>query len=249
MNHPTPQGRSEDGLPWFQRRGVLRAATAWLATGGFTAAVAQQRSNIVEMQGQALLNGQPLRREQFIQTGDQVETGPGSHLVFVVGDSAFQLRENTRVTVERGRTLHAVSALRLVTGAVASVFGKGAQRQIVTPTLTAGVRGTGVYAEVRPREDLRTYLCNCYGVIELAAGPERLLSESTYHQAFWGEPAPVNGRLLTPAGLVNHTDQELEFLAQLAGQRTAWQETGRRGSKDGGGYADPQPVQAPPATR
>lgn len=231
MNHPTRQGRSDDGLAWFRRRGVLRAATAWVATGGFTAAVAQQRSNIVEMQGQALLNGQPLRPEQFIQTGDQVETGPGSHLVFVVGDSAFQLRENTRVTVERGRTLHAVSALRLVTGAVASVFGKGAQRQIVTPTLTAGIRGTGVYTEVRPREDLRTYLCNCYGVVELAAGPERLLSESTYHQAFWGEPAPVNGRLLTPAGLVNHTDQELEFLAQLVGQRTTWQETGRRGTK------------------
>ena len=88
-----------------------------------------------------------------------------------------------------------------------------------------------MYTEVRPREDHRTYLCNCYGVVELAAGPERLLSESTYHQAFWCEPAPVNGRLLTPAGLVNHTDQELEFLAQLVGQRTTWQETGRRGTK------------------
>ena len=249
MSHPTPRARTGDELAWFRRRGVLRAAAAWLATGGFTAAVAQQRSNIVELQGDVLLNGQPLRPQQFIQTGDQVETGPGSHLVFVVGDSAFQLRENTRVTVERGRTLHLVSALRLVTGAVASVWGPGTQRQIVTPTLTAGIRGTGVYAEVRPREDLRTYLCNCYGVIDLSAGPDRVQSESTYHQAFWGEPAPVNGRLLTPAGLINHTDQELEFLAQLAGQRPAWQETGRRGTKDGAGYGEPQPGQAQPAGR
>jgi hypothetical protein len=58
------------------------------------------------------------------------------------------VRQNTRMTVERGATLNAVSVLRMVTGAVASVWGRGSSRQIVTPTLTAGIRGTGVYTEV-----------------------------------------------------------------------------------------------------
>ncbi|MNW12373.1 hypothetical protein D3C71_2100450 [compost metagenome] len=47
--------------------------------------------------------------------------------------------------------------------------------------------------------------------------------------------APRSGRMLTPAGAINHTDEELEFLAKLVDQRTAWQIAGRKGSKDGSG--------------
>jgi hypothetical protein len=240
------QGRDEDEVLWFRRRSFLRAAAAWTALGGFTAAVAQQRSNVVELRGAALLNDQPLRQQQFVQTGDRVETGPGSHLVFVVGNSAFQLRENTRITVERGITLNTVSVLRMLTGAVASVWGKGSPRQIVTPTLTAGIRGTGAYTEVRPQENLRTYFCNCYGTIDMVAGGDRTLSQADYHQSFWAEPAPVNGRMLTPARAINHTDEEMEALAELVGERTAWQVAGKRGTKDGSGYMDPGPGQVHP---
>jgi hypothetical protein len=249
MTDPLLQDRSEDEVLWFRRRSVLRAAAAWTAAGGFGGALAQQRSNIVELRGDALLNGQPLRPQQYVQTGDTVETGPGGHVVFVVGDSAFQLRQNTRVAVERGATLNTVSLLRLVTGAVAAVWGTGTQRQIVTPTLTAGIRGTGTYLEVRPQEDLRTYFCNCYGVIDMSAGRERVVSRSEYHQSFWGEPAPVNGRLLTPARAINHTDEEMEFLARLVGQRTPWQVAGRRGNHDGSGYMDADPARVHPAAR
>jgi len=68
-----------------------------------------------------------------------------------------------------------------------------------------------------------------------------------YHQSFWAEPAPRNGRLLTPAGAINHTDEELEFLASLIGQRTAWQIAGRKGTKDGSGQMPyPAPTGATP---
>jgi hypothetical protein len=242
MTQPTVPARSDDELAWFRRRGVLRAAAAWTATGGLAGALAQQRGNVVELRGDALLNGQRLRQEQFIQTGDTVETGPGSHLVFVVGNAAFQLRQNTRIAVERGITLNTVSLLRIVTGAVAAAWGRGPARQIVTPTLTAGIRGTGTYVEVRPQEDLRTYFCNCYGVIDMAAGSERTVSRAEYHQSFWAEPVPVNGRTLTPARAINHTDEEMEFLAGLVGEQTAWQVAGRRGNRDGSGYMEPQPA-------
>lgn len=252
MSHHALEGRAERELLWTRRRGFLQAAAAWTATGGFAAAQAQQRSNIVELRGDALLNGQPLRPVQFIQTGDRVETGPGGHLVFVIGGSAYHLRQNTSISVDRGDTLNVVSVLRMLTGAVVSVWGRGQHRQIVTPTLTAGIRGTGVYTEVRPEENLRSYFCNCWGTIEVAAGGERVLSQAEYHQSFWAEAQPRNGRRLTPARAINHSDEELEYLAALLGQRTAWQLTGRRGNKEGTGYMDPampHPLLRPPPRR
>lgn len=247
MTQHTLQSIQEQEVLWFQRRSFLSAAAAWTAMGGFGAAQAQQRSNIVELVGDALVNGSRLLPQTTIQTGDRIETGPGSNLIFVVGNASFQVRQNSRLTVERGATLNAVSVLRLLTGAVASVWGKGSSRQIVTPTLTAGIRGTGVYTEVRPNESFRSYFCNCYGTVDMAAGADRALSRADYHQAFWAEAAPVEGRMLRPAGAINHTDEELEALARLIDQRTNWQIMGKKGPKDGKGYMDEAPTNVHPA--
>ncbi len=249
MTQHSLQGRTEKEVLWFQRRSFVSAAASWTALGGIPAAQAQQRSNIVQLVGDAMVNGSRLSAQNTIQTGDSIETGPGSNLVFVVGNSAFQVRQNSRLTVERGFTLNAVSVLRLLTGAVVSVWGKGVSRQIVTPTLTAGIRGTGVYTEVFPAQSFRSYFCNCYGVVDMAAGNERVQSRADYHQAFWGEPAPVNGQLLRPALAINHTDEELEALALLVNQRTNWQSMGKKGTKDGKGYMDEAPTNTHPAAR
>ena len=234
-------GRTESELLWFRRRSFLQAASSWVALGGWQAAVAQDRSNIVDLQGDALVNGQRLSRQQTVQTGDTVQTGPGSNLVFVIGNASFQVRPNSQVTVERGASLLTVSMLRLVTGGVVSVWGKGASRQIVTPTLTVGIRGTGVYTEVFPERDNRTYFCNCYGTVDLVSGTTKLQSEASYHQAFWTEPQPVNGAYLSPGRALNHTDEEVEYLAALVQQRTRWQETGVKGNKNPRGGAAREP--------
>ena len=157
MTQHTLQGRTEKEVTWFQRRDVLSAAAAWVAMGGLPAAMAQQRSNVVQQTGDALINGSRLQLGQTIQTGDQLQTGPGSSLIFAMGNASFLVRQNTMMTVERGATLNAVSLLRMVTGAVASVWNKGGSRAIITPTITAGIRGTGVYTEVMPAQDNRTY--------------------------------------------------------------------------------------------
>ncbi|WP_341910584.1 iron dicitrate transport regulator FecR [Polaromonas sp. YR568] len=229
------QGRQEKEILWFQRRDALKAAAAWVAMGGLPAAMAQQRSNIVQLTGDATLNGNRLSPEHTIQTGDVIQTGPGANLVFAIGNSAFQVRQNSRLSVERGTTLHAVSLLRLLTGAVASVWGKGVNRAIVMPTLTAGIRGTGVYAEIFADQGNRNYFCNCYGTVDLGAGSDKQVSQAQYHQSFWADAEPRNGRYLSPAQALNHTDEELEFLARLVNQRTAWQIAGRKGIKDGRG--------------
>ena len=242
MTQHSLQGRDENEVLWFRRRAFLAAATTWTAMGGFAAAHAQQRSNIVEMTGDILLNGRPLNRQQTVQTGDQLETAPGANLLFVIGNSAFLMRQQSRLTVERGATLNAVSVLRLITGAVASGWGRGSNRQIVTPTLTAGIRGTGVYAEVFREQGDRSYFCNCYGTVDVAAGGERMVSQSSYHQSFWGEVEPRNGRMLTPAKAINHTDEEMENLARLIGERTAWEIAGKKGDHNGSGYMEADQV-------
>ena len=81
----------------------------------------------------------------------------------------------------------------------------------------------------------------------VAAGPDRAFSQASYHQSFWGEPAARNGRFIRPANAINHTDEELEFLARLVGQRTAWQIAGKKGVKDGKGYMDDKAGQVHPA--
>jgi hypothetical protein len=185
--------------------------------------------------------------QQTIQTGDEIATGPASRLTFVLGSAAMHVRQNSRLTVERGITLHTVSLLRLLTGAVGSAFGRGSGRTIVTPTLPAGIRGTGVYTEVFPEQGNRSYFCNCYGTVDMEAGGNRALSVSSYHQSFWGEAEPKAGRFLTPAPALNHTDEEIEFLSGLVNQRTAWQIAGRTGVKDGRGYMEQRPPEAHPA--
>ncbi|MBP6647378.1 MAG: iron dicitrate transport regulator FecR, partial [Burkholderiaceae bacterium] len=211
----TLEGRKEHELLWFQRRNFVQAAASWTVLGGWQAAHAQQRSNVVSLQGEALINGKPLDRRESVQTGDELQTGPGSSMVFVIGNSSFLVRQNSYMKVERGSSLFVVSALRLITGAVASVWGKGAARQIVTPTLTAGIRGTGVYTEVFAEQDNRSYFCNCYGIVNLESSTSKATSRSDYHQSFWANAQEKDGSFLEPARAINHTDDELEFLAGL----------------------------------
>jgi hypothetical protein len=247
MSLHVPVNRSERELSWHHRRSFLQAAAGWTAMGGFAQAQAQQRSNVVERQGDFLVNGRRMAPQQSILSGDTLQSGPDSSLVFVVGNASFLVRQNSYLTVERGATLNTISVLRLLAGAVASVWGPGRRRQIVTPTLTAGIRGTGAYTEVFQAQNNRSYLCNCYGVVELDASGERLRSEAQYHQSFYADAPAQGGRLLTPAGAINHSDEEIEALARLVDQRTAWQIAGRRGVKDGRGYMEPAPGQAHPA--
>jgi hypothetical protein len=242
MTQHTLQGRLEKEVMWYQRRDVIKSAAAWVALGGLPAAIAQQRSNVVQLTGDALLNGLRFLPGQSVQTGDQLQTGPNASMVFTIGNASFLVRQNTLMTVERGATLNAVSLLRLVTGAVASVWNKGGSRSIVTPTITAGIRGTGVYTEIMADQDNRTYFCNCYGTVDLSAGGSQTVSEAQYHQSFWSQ---TQGAPLSPAPAINHTDEELEFLAQLINQRTAWQIAGRKGNKDGKGTMIEAPYRTP----
>lgn len=193
---------------------ALATAAAWLAPAR---AFAQGRGNVVELRGEVLVNGTRLAPDGVVQTGDRVQTAPGSVVGFTIGRDAFLLRPGTDLTVSRGPSLFAVDGARVVTGALLAVFGRSARvRTISTFTVSAGIRGTGCYVENRPDA---TYFCTCFGVIDLAAaGGQRETVNSSRHQARRILANPATGSAIVEAPFENHDDVELDALARLVGQ-------------------------------
>ena len=90
--------------------------------GGWVTAQAQSRSNIVELRGDVLRNGRALTANDTIATGDRIETGPGSTAVFAGPQRLHAAAEHTRFA--GGEESTTVKVLRLLTGAVASVWAR-----------------------------------------------------------------------------------------------------------------------------
>jgi len=122
--------------------------------------------SIYSLNGGLRINGQVATSDTVIGSNDTLVTGPGSQAIFVVGKDAFILRENSELQLSGDNFL--VDGLRLVTGALLSVFGKS-RHNLKTPTATIGIRGTGLYVEVQP--DL-SYVCTCYGTTVIGAASQ-----------------------------------------------------------------------------
>jgi len=195
--------------------------------------------SIFEMKGEVLVNGKPASETTVITPSDQVTTGANSYVIAAVGANSFILRD--RSTLDLGGSNPLKQAMRLVTGKFLGVFGKLAGKQTLslnTPIATIGIRGTGVYAESDPD---KTYLCTCYGTTELAAAsgfdfeggtdikgkkkvdeaPVELAQVTAQHHDApkYILAAPDNGKRITPAPFINHTDLELMTLEALVGRK------------------------------
>ncbi|MDO8299922.1 hypothetical protein [Lacisediminimonas sp.] len=149
----------------------------------------------------------------MLMPGESIITGPGAQAVVVVGADAFLLRENTRLQLEdNGGT----RVLRYLSGKVLSVFGAG-NKQLVTPTATIGIRGTGCYIEARPE---RVYFCLCYGAADVTpnANPTMVKRMVTKHHE---QPITIdaNASAMNAADVINHSDAELIMLEETVGRR------------------------------
>lgn len=193
------------------RREVLLGAAAVLLV---SKALAQNRVSpgVNRVRGEATINGQPAKQGMAVRAGDSVTTGANAEIVFVVDRDAMMLRENSSLSLLK-------SGLRLVSGAVLSVFGPKKRRELRTSTVTIGIRGTAAYLEAEPQ---RTYVCTCYGeaVLEPLAEPgARETVRTTHHE----QPRYIMGRgapqMVTPAPMINHSDAELELLESLVGRQ------------------------------
>lgn len=194
--------------PCHTRRRLLQAGGAGLLLASLPALSAPRQ--IALLRGQAWINDQPATLDSPIRPGDTLRTGPAAELRFVLGQDAYLMRERTTLTLEGNDTGWIAGTLRVVTGGLLAAFGRGDKR-IVTPTVTAGIRGTGTYVQVDPQQ---SYFCTCYGSVELSgANDSRQWVSAGHHSA----------RISGAAGIADdrmrwHTDEEVIALDQLVGR-------------------------------
>lgn len=167
--------------------------------------------SVYEATGEVTVDGRPVAPGTRIGASARIVTGPGAQLIYVVGSDAFIQRQNSRVELAGSGFL--VNTLRVATGALLSVFGRGAKR-VVTPTSTVGIRGTGLYVESEPE---RSYVCTCYGEVDIATAADERVAQrivSKHHDA----PRYVTRNRILPAPFINHSDVELALIEALVGR-------------------------------
>ena len=134
--------------------------------------------SIYRLDGDATINGQPATLNSPIRPGDEIRTGARSRLVFAVDQDAFLLRENSQMQLEAPNAV--ISTVRMLTGALLSVFGRRRQPLRVSTTVaTIGIRGTGIYVESDPEQ---SYICTCYGETQLQTADDPNISETIVSQ-------------------------------------------------------------------
>jgi hypothetical protein len=209
----------EDGpyLGRLTRRHFLRAAAA--GAGGVLLPLEAfgAPEQVHDLRGRVTINNRPATTKSDILPGDRIATGSDGHFVFVIGQDAFMMRSRSELAIERYEDQ---GLLRLVTGAIGAVFGRGRRRQIIAQNATAGIRGTGVYLETRGDG---TYFCTCWGEVDLAAtddpkDAQRIRSSShaprlIAHQA-------RDGTRFRDAPFETHTDLEMDILQKCVGRRS-----------------------------
>jgi hypothetical protein len=223
--------KPSDDIDDSRRTLLVRAlASGILAAGGLLPGARQAAAQVLgrvpkplprgrsfyEIRGAVKVNGQPAGRDSRVGPNDTVETGKGAQAIFVVGSEAILLRGDTRLEMKGSDAF--VNQLRIVTGAMLSVFGRG-NRTVSAPTSTIGIRGTGLYVEAQP--DL-TYVCTCYGTTDIAAADDPMVSEqvvSRHHDSPRYVLAKADkGRRIVPAPFKNHSDLELMLIESLVGR-------------------------------
>lgn len=236
--------KPEEEIDDPRRELLVGALSAGLFVAGGTAGILQPAhamgkipkilepgKSIYDMRGDVTISGKKADESSLITGSDIVQTGRRSHVVFAVGKDAFVLRSNSRLELSGSGML--VNTLRLVTGKLLSVFGKS-KHQLKTPNATIGIRGTGVYTEADPEQ---TYICTCYGVVDLAADKDKNSSEtitSMHHDApRYILSNEARGKNIREAPFINHTDLELQVIEELVGRTPPF-------TMAGGGYSAPR---------
>ncbi|MFP3556900.1 hypothetical protein SB861_40235 [Paraburkholderia sp. SIMBA_049] len=179
--------------------------------------------SVFSVDGTCTVNGKDVTTGTRIMPGDAVITGPRSQLIFVVGDTAMLMRDNSQLqigTSADGNASGSAVTLVLSAGKMLSVFAPGRPVRIDTPTALIGIRGTGLYLETDPEQ---TYFCTCFGVTDVVAKDDPQSKDTvsaTHHDRplFIAGGNKTPGKAIRPAPFKNHTDQELALIETLVGR-------------------------------
>ncbi len=201
-------------------RGIAAGGVAFGLSGLRQAlAAGKVGEGVHRVRGEARINGVAARQGMHVKPGAVITTGRDAELVVVMARDAYLVRDDTHIEFAQQPGKSGASLLRVVTGALLSVFAPGGIRQIQTRTAAIGIRGTGVYVEA---EANRTYVCTCYGTAELVPlddpGEAETVRTKHHDQPRYIYPRGMP-RMIEAAPVVNHTDAELVLLESLVGRR------------------------------
>ncbi|MEO8159460.1 MAG: hypothetical protein ABI648_16805 [Betaproteobacteria bacterium] len=206
LHHPDPAKSRRDFLLQSAACGAALLLPATARAG-----------RLHEIGGEVMVNGRLASRANEIRALDVIRTGNSGRLVMVMGKDAFLIRANSEVEIQGKPKAVLLTGLRMLTGALLGVFGKGGERQLVTATATAGIRGTGIYMEASSK---RTYFCTCYGTVEIEDQhrSQKRLVTSGYHTPNVIFAEMTDGNMMQKAEFINHIDDELVMLEKLVGR-------------------------------
>ena len=200
------------------RRGFLAAAGAGASGLLLPLSAFGAPDQVHDLRGKVTINGRAATTRSEVLPGDRIVTGSDGHFVFVMASQdAIMVRSRSELVIERYEDN---GLLKLVTGALGAVFGRGRRRQIVAANVTAGIRGTGVYLETRGDG---TYFCTCWGEVDLASADDpkdREVIASSNHVPRLVAFQPREGTRFRPAPFETHTDQEMDILMKCVGLRS-----------------------------
>jgi len=201
-------------LSRFAAGGALAAVAPFLIRNALAMGDRHYTQGFHKLEGTVLVNNKPAKQGTLVNPGDKIATGENSLAIFVVERDAFLLRSNSKLEISAVGA--AVKTLNLIAGKMLSVFDKG-EKKIVVPTATIGIRGTAIYAEADP---VRSYLCTCYGTVNIQANSNSSAQETVVTRK---HDAPryiyaTGEQLIVKAPVINHTDEELFMLEALVGR-------------------------------
>lgn len=157
--------------------------------------------------GDILVNGEKLTKSTVIKQGDTIETKSNSSIRFNVSKDAFFAKSNAKFKLD---TLGKKRVLNVINGGVMAVFG-GGNHGVSTPNMTAGIRGTGIFASVK---DGKTYFCTCHGKTIVQAHGKNKVLEASHHKMLWVTPTEMKATM----DMQGHEDTEIVALEAMVGR-------------------------------
>ena len=179
--------------------------------------------------GEVFIDGMPLKNVKQLKLNATIETKPNASVRFSIHKNAFLLKESTRVRFSHKKN-GVLEGIEVLNGALLGVFDKG-KKTIKTPTVTAGLRGTGVF--VRARKNY-TYFCDCYGKVDIVGTKHKHLYKelnTKNHGAFEFFNIGEKHLLVTPQKALEHTNEQLRFLESLVGRVPDFDKSAKSQSK------------------
>jgi len=202
---------------------IFLLAASIYAGGNKETKILNFKGNIDYLEGNVSLNNTPAEFGSEVRTGDIIKTGSNSScdIVFNKGN-ILHMESDTILQINWNK-----STLNLKEGSIASVFNKlnkvigvNEQFQIITPTATAGIRGTSFYIKVE--DEFNTYICTCNGSLILSGnGIDNFASTSKHHKAYRFTKSG-NKVQVKSAGLLYHDDPLMNSVADVIGVKIPW---------------------------